>query len=78
MPRYYFNLFNDEIAMDPEGLELSDDSAALAHATDEAREMAADSVRRGRFVGSHYIEVKDAGSQSLGIVRFDQAVDIRP
>ncbi len=55
MPLYYFNLFNDDVTMDDEGVELADDEAARAHAVKEARVMAADTVLHGHLTGSHRI-----------------------
>ena len=77
MPLYYFNLFNDDITMDDEGVELADDEAAHAHAIKEARQMAADTVMHGHFSRSHRIEFADADRQVVGNVRFDEAVDLR-
>jgi len=77
MPLYYFNLFNDEEAMDEEGVELPDAEAARAHALMEARHMAADTVLHGHFTASHRIEFVDAETKSVGSVRFDEAVEVR-
>ena len=73
---YYFNIYNDDITLDPEGLELADNEAALAQAIIEARALAADTVRRGHLVGHHRIEVVDADRNQIGEVRFDEAVEI--
>ncbi len=77
MPQYFFNLFNDVVTMADESLDFPDAAAALAHATDEARALAADTVREGHFVGNHYIEVQDQDRERVGVVRFDEAVEIR-
>lgn len=76
MALYYFNIFNDEITMDAEGIELDGDEAAMARAVVEARIMAAESVRSGHLVGSHHIEVLDEAHRRVGAVRFDEAVAI--
>lgn len=76
MALYYFNIFNDEITMDAEGIELDGDEAAMARAVVEARIMAAESVRSGHLVGSHHIEVRDEAQRRIGAVRFDEAVAI--
>ena len=78
MALYFFNLFNDAVTMDDEGVEVADDDAARAHAVKEARTMAADSVRKGHLTVSHRIEFVDRSRRLLGTVRFDEAVDIRP
>jgi hypothetical protein len=77
MPLYYFNLFNDEVTMDDEGLELADAGAARAHAVKEARAMAADTVRHGHLTASHHIDFVDEDRNPVGSVRFDEAVEIR-
>ena len=77
MPHYYFHLYNDEVTMDDEGVELADAEAARAHALAEARHMAADTVSKGHFTGSHRIDIVDAAREPVGTVRFDEAVEIR-
>ncbi len=76
MPLYYMNIYNDDVTMDPEGVELADDEAAMARALIEVRALAADTVRRGHLVGHHRIEVTDAERKPIGSVRFDEAVTI--
>lgn len=77
VPLYYFNLYNDAVTMDEEGVQLADDDAALAHAVKEARTMAADSVSKGHLTVSHRIDFVDEKRNPVGSVRFDEAVDIR-
>ena len=76
MPRYYFDIYNDVVTKDEEGLDLPDDEAAMARAVFEVRELAAESVRRGHLVGSHRVEVLDRDRNCMGVVRFDEAVRI--
>jgi Domain of unknown function (DUF6894) len=78
VPLYYFNVYNDDIAMDPEGTELADAHAARAFAVKGARSLASESVRHGHLVGSHYIDIVDENQAPVDKVRFDEAVDIRP
>ncbi|MFL6830298.1 MAG: DUF6894 family protein [Sphingomicrobium sp.] len=77
MPLYYFNLYNDDVTLDEEGVELADAAAARAHALEEARHMAADSVAHGHFTGSHRIEFLDSEREAVGSLRFDEAVEVR-
>lgn len=77
MPRYYFHLFNDAQVPDPEGIELSDRTIALERAASAARAMAAESVREGRLILSHRIEVTDERGASVGVVRFGDVVRIQ-
>ena len=78
MPRYYFNLYDDEVTIDQEGREFADEHGARAHAVREARVLAADSVSRGHFTASDRIEIVDEDRKVVGNVRFDEAVEIRP
>ena len=76
MALYFFDIYNDETVMDPEGIELPDDAAAMQRAVVETRVLAAESVRKGHLVGSHRVEVRDANRDLVGTVRFDEAVAI--
>lgn len=78
MPRYYFHLFNDMQIPDPEGIELSNESIALERARSAAREMAAESVRQGRLVLNHRIEVADESGKTIGVIHFGDAVVVEP
>ena len=77
VPIYYFNLFNDDLTVDDEGVDLADDEAARAHAIKEARVMAADTVLHGHLTRSDRIEFVDEVRKRVGTVRFDEAVDVR-
>jgi hypothetical protein len=77
VPLYYFSLFDDDVTLGDEGVEFADDDAAMVHAVAEARALAADTVLRGRLIGSHYIEIRGEGRDLVGKVRFDEAVEIR-
>ena len=77
MPRYYFDVYNDDVTLDEEGAEFADGYAARDHAIKEARVLAADSVLRGHLIANHHIEIVDSNRISLGTVRFGEAVDIR-
>jgi hypothetical protein len=73
---YYFHLHNDVEARDDEGVDLPDQAAAKEHALDEARAMAAESVREGHLDLSHSIEVADHARERLFSVTFGEAVKI--
>jgi hypothetical protein len=49
MPRFFFNLYNDITAIDDEGEEFPDLTAACVHGLCETREIAAESVRMARL-----------------------------
>ena len=77
VPQYYFQLFNDETILDKEGAHLPNAAVALQKAAFMAREMAAESVREGRLVLAHRIEVTDESNHDIGIVHFRDVVEIR-
>jgi hypothetical protein len=77
VPLYYFNVYNDDISIDPEGTDLADAHAARAFAVKAARSLASETVLHGHLVGSHYIDVVDENQGAVDKVRFDEAVDIR-
>jgi hypothetical protein len=77
VPQYYFHLFNDETVLDKEGAQLPNAAVALQNAAKMAREMAAESVREGRLVLAHRIEVTDDTNHEIGTVHFRDVVDIR-
>jgi hypothetical protein len=77
MPAYFLDLYNDMIAIADEPVVLPDLSAAILHATTEARQMAADTVRRGFLDGSHRIEVRNSNGRIVGTVTFAEAVQIK-
>jgi hypothetical protein len=77
MPRFYFNVFNDEVTLDDEGADLADLAAARKRAVVEARLFAAESiVARGHLVLTHHIEIaSDEGA--LETVTFGDAIEIQ-
>jgi hypothetical protein len=74
---YFFDVYNDDITLDDEGIELADEQAANARGIKEVRALASDTVRHGHLVRHHYVEIRDANHNAVGAVRFDEAVDIR-
>ena len=78
MGRYYFNLYDDEVALDEEGSELPDLAAARAQAFASAREMACAEVMEGHLSLGHRIELLDEGGTLLWTVHFGDVVSIDP
>jgi hypothetical protein len=72
VPKFHFNIFNDETVLDPEGVDLPDLEAAGRLATKSARELAAESARAGHLVLSHRIEVVDDSGAVLQVVHFGE------
>lgn len=78
MPRYFFNLYNDEVTRDREGSFFPDGDAARHRAMHEARVLAADSVREhGHLVRSHHIQILDDSGAEIASIRFGDVVSIR-
>lgn len=76
MPRFYFNLRNDLVVDDEEGLELPDLAAAREYALFNARSIAAENVHKGKLNLSHRIEITDDDKQVLATVSFADAVTV--
>jgi hypothetical protein len=77
MPLYFFDLHNDVDVRDPEGVELSDDRAAIANAVKEAREMICAGIKRnGRVNLSHHIAVRDTTGRVFHELPFGDAVKV--
>ena len=78
MGRYYFNLYDDMVAIDEEGSECPDLAAAKVRAFASAREMACAEVLDGHLTLDHRIEVVDEGGQRVWTVRFSDVVSVDP
>lgn len=64
MPRFYFHLYNDAVAMDEEGRVLPDLDSARAAAVKEAREMMTESVLEGHLTRVEHGVLRQAGAQN--------------
>ena len=78
MSRYYFNLFDDVVTVDDEGLELPDIAAARREAIRSARSLMAEQVMRGRFCLACRIEVEDEDRRPVLVLPFADAVLVEP
>jgi hypothetical protein len=78
MGRYFFHLFNDLDVPDLEGRDLPDDDAAREVAICEAREMIAESVRKGSVNLSHRIDVENRFRQPVATIRYGDAIKLIP
>jgi hypothetical protein len=75
MPRYFFDLYNDMVALDEEGTVLPNTKAAQARGLSEAREMIRASVEDHKRIDlEHRIEVRDEGGEIVSAIRFEEAV----
>jgi len=75
--RYFFHLHNDVDTHDEEGRELPDIEAAHLAAEEDARTMAAESVRAGHLDITHCVTVTDEAGRHLFSVTFGEVVEIR-
>ena len=76
MTRFYFHLYNDIVSKDEEGRELPDVDIARHDAREDARGMAAESVREGELNLDHYVEVADDTGETLFRVTFGEVVRV--
>ena len=76
VPRYFFNLFNDETTVDDEGQELAGLDAARTRAIREARVIACESVGKGHLNLADRIEVLDEAGALVLTVTFAEAVEV--
>ena len=76
MARFYFHLYNDIVSKDEEGRELPDVDTARHDAREDARNMAAESVREGELNLGHYVEVADDTGEPLFRVTFGEVVKV--
>jgi hypothetical protein len=77
VPRFFFNVYDDIIAKDEEGIELPNLAAARLEAIRGARELIAEQVRHGHFVLSHWIDVLDEHDETVLTITFGDTVDIK-
>lgn len=78
MPRFYFNLHDDVVAIDDEGRELADVRAARAEAVKAARELICEQVQEGRLDLRHRIEVEDEDRRPVLTLPFSAVLQIEP
>ena len=78
MPRYYFDLYDDFDAADPEGRELPDLETAVAYAVKEARNMMHASISEtGRIDLCHRIEVRNEAGAIAHVLHFEDAIAVQ-
>ena len=74
--RFFFNLFNDVVAIDNQGVELPDFEAARKQALTGAAEIIAERITQGERVQlDHRIEVQNAEREVIWVLRFRDLVD---
>jgi hypothetical protein len=76
--RYFFDLYNDIVVQDGEGVELADLEAAKHRALKEARQMSAASVtEQAKIDLRHYIKVRDEHGDEVHCIDFEEAVSVQ-
>ena len=76
MPRYFFDICDDIVSTDEDGLDLADEDAARAEALRGARDLICEQVRNGRINLGHRIEVLDEARRPVLTLTFGAAVEI--
>ena len=76
MPRFFFNIYDDVVVDDEEGLELPDAEAARREGIRSARALACEQVLQGHLNVNHRIEVQDEDRRRIATIRFGEAVSI--
>ena len=76
MPRFFFHVFDDDIAPDEDGMELRDRAAALAEAVRGARSLAAEQGLKGRLNLGHRIVVADEAGDDIATIAYRDAVAV--
>ena len=77
MPRFFFNVYDDVVAKDEEGVTLPNQDAARLQALAGARALMAEQVTRGYLVRSHWIDVLDEGGAVILHLPFRDAIEIK-
>jgi hypothetical protein len=75
---FYFHLYDDTVALDPEGKELPTVAEAREEAIKFARDLACAEVQEGHLGLSHRIEVTDAEDTPVLTVTFKDVVKLHP
>jgi hypothetical protein len=78
MPRFFFHIYDDVVALDDEGLELADIEAARREAVRGARSLACEEVLHGHLHLHHRIEIASEAGDVVAAVAFKDAVAVEP
>lgn len=78
VPRFFFHLYDDIVALDEEGKEFPTSEAAREEAIRNARHLACAEVLEGHLGLNHRIEVTDANDVPVATVTFKDVVKLHP
>ena len=76
MPRFFFHVYDDTIALDDDGMDLPDVDAARQEALVGARSLICEEVSKGRVNLRHRIEVEDEDRRPVLTLPFGSAVQV--
>jgi Domain of unknown function (DUF6894) len=78
MARYFFHQHEHGFdALDEEGALFADDDAAIAGATNAARELAAGAVQEGRLIDGEHLEVVDQIGRLVSTLYWRDVIRLR-
>jgi hypothetical protein len=78
VPRFFFHLYDDMVALDPEGKQLPDAAAAKEEAIQNARQIACAEVMKGHLGLGHRIEVTDVNDAPVATITFKDVIKLHP
>ena len=79
MTQYFFNLHNDVEAVDEEGMDFPNDSAALHYAAQSIRSLVAHSIdATGQFALHHSIDVLKENAVLLANIKYGDVITVLP
>jgi hypothetical protein len=78
VPRFFFHLYDDTVALDEEGKELPTQEKARQEAVMNARHLACAEVLDGHLGLNHRIEVTDTNDTLVATVHFKDVVKLHP
>lgn len=79
MSRYYFNLYNDLVTLDEEGIDLPDTEAARNWARQEILFHVGESIKENsHLVLSHKLVICDDAHAEVATVLFGDVVQVSP
>jgi hypothetical protein len=75
MPRYFFHIReHDQLELDIEGVEFSDDAAARRGAISAAKEMVVEAVVGDGWIDGRQIEVMSSDGQLIAVVSLQSVI----
>jgi hypothetical protein len=78
MPKYFFHIKSeDDFLEDLEGVDLRGEKEAFDEATDAAREMLSERVRKGELIDGHEFDVRDERGTTVFLLPFRQVLRLR-